>query len=579
LVYSAVIAGNADDEVTAIAVDGLGNVFLTGTTNSTNFPVTAGARNDLTRLGSNSAKIFVLKLNPAATAFLYSAVIGGSGADQSNALAIDGSGNAYIAGLTTSTDFPVTSGAFQTISKISGSNTKGVVAKICPDGSQIVFASYLGGTGSDQINGVALDYAGNIFLAGVTTSSDFPYTNGAYLKPTNSSANAVFVTKMKTDGSGIVYSSIFGGMTNSVSAVAVDNRSQAIVTGAVDYGLDVTAGAPQVFPGDQARSADAAHTSNAFIVKLNNSGSAPVFSTYLGGISSLASAVAIDANGDTVVAGGGDATFPTTSGTYQSVNRGGVFVAGISDTAGCWFNVQALNELSASVTAPAGCSWIAVSGSPWIAVKSGRSGSGNGTVQLVAQQNTGVARSGIVSIAGQQFAVNQANACNLTLSAAGGSFPASGGSGQFSTFTATGCPLPLASSSVNWIRLTSPAATSPYTFTVDSNSSPFARSGSITVGSQTYTVIEAGVPAVESITFTANVVGATLTSIGVGCSQGTYSLPTTLSWTSGASCIVNMLAPSGYTFALWNDGVTASSRTFVTGSSPATYSGAFSACT
>jgi hypothetical protein len=580
LVYSAVIAGNADDEVAAMAVDGLGDVFLTGTTNSANFPVTPGARNDLSKLGPYStAKIFTLKLNPTATALLYSAVIGGSGADQSNALAIDGSGNAYIAGLTTSTDFPVTSGTFQTVSKISGSNTKGFVAKVGPDGSQILFASYLGGTGSDQVNGLVLDYAGNIFLAGATTSSDFPYTSGAYLKPTNGSANAIFVTKMKADGSGIVYSSIFGGMTNIVSAIAVDNSSQAIVTGAVDYGLDVTAGAPQVFPGDQAASPGSAHTNNAFIVKLNSSGSAPVFSTYLGGISSLASAVTVDGNGDTVVAGSGDATFPVSSGTYQSVNRGGVFVASISDTAGCWFNVQALNDLSASVTAPTGCGWIAVSGSPWIAVQSGRSGSGSGTVQLIAQQNTGVARSGIVSIAGQQFTVNQANACNLSLSASSGSYPASGGSGQFSGFTATGCPLATASSSTNWIHITSAAGTSPYTFTVDSNSSPFARSGAITVGSQTYTVIEAGVPPIESITFTANVAGATLTSIGVGCSQGTYTLPTTLSWTSGASCIVNMLAPNGYTFALWSDGPTPSSRTIIAGSSSVTYSGVFSRCT
>ncbi|HEX6546862.1 MAG TPA: SBBP repeat-containing protein, partial [Bryobacteraceae bacterium] len=215
LVYSAVIAGNADDEVAAMAVDGWGDVFLTGTTNSTDFPVTAGAHNDLAKIAAGfAAKTFLLKLNPTATTFLYSSVIGGSGVDQSNTLAIDGSGNAYIAGLTTSTDFPVTSGVFQMASKISGSNTKGFVAKICPDGSQILFASYLGGTGSDQVNGLALDYAGNIFLAGITTSSDFPYTSGSYLKPTNSSANAVFVTKVKNDGTSIVYSSLFGGMTN-----------------------------------------------------------------------------------------------------------------------------------------------------------------------------------------------------------------------------------------------------------------------------------------------------------------------------------------------------------------------------
>ena len=577
LVYSAVIGGTLDDEVASIAVDGHGDAFITGTTNSTDFPVTTGAHNDLGKLnnGNAAAKIFVSELNPTATAFVYSAVLGGTGVDEANALAIDGAGNAYIGGTTTSTDFPVTSGAFQTASKLSGSNTKGIVAKLAAGGATISFASYVGGSGSEQVNGLTMDYQGNVFLTGLTTSADFPITSGAYFAPLNGAANSVFVTKVKTDGSAVLYSSVFGGMNNLAAGIAVDSSSQAIVTGTVDNGFQVTAGAPQILPGDGA--SFPAHTSNAFVIKLNAAGTLPVFASYFGGASSAGTGVAVDSGGDAIVTGAGDSTLPVTAGTYRSVSKGQVFVAGISDATGCTFTVQAINSLSASVAAPSGCPWIAVSGVPWLAVASGQSGSGNGTVQLLAQQNTGVTRSGIVSIAGQQFTVTQQSACSLSLSASSGSFLAAGGSGQFSGFIAFGCTLPTAVSSVSWVHVTSTAASSPYTFSVDTNSAPAARSGSITVGSLTYTVSQAATPTIVQIAFTANIAGASMSSTGVGCAPGTYSLPVTLSWAQGSACIANMLAPAGYTLALWTDGLTTSSRTIVTGSSTATYSGVLDA--
>ncbi|MGA8594591.1 MAG: FG-GAP-like repeat-containing protein [Bryobacteraceae bacterium] len=238
-----------------------------------------------------------------------------------------------------------------------------------------------------------------------------------------------------------------------------------------------------------------------------------------------------------------------------------------------------MTALSATVTAPAGCNWIAVSGVPWIGVSSGQSGSGNGTVQLVAAQNTGIQRSGVVSIAGVQFTVTQSNACNFSLSSTTESFTSAGGPGSFSAFTSMGCTLPTAVSSVSWIHITSGAGVSPFTFTVDASTLGFARSGTITLGSQVFTVIEAAVPTMVQVTFNANISGVTLTTIGVGCSPGAYTLPITLSWASGAACIVNMPAPNGYAFALWMDGPTASSRTITAGASAATYSGVFSGCT
>lgn len=581
LVYSTVFGGSVDDEVAGLAIDGEGDAFLTGTTNSTDFPVTNGAHNDLGKLNNlnSAAKIFVTEVNPQATAFVYSAVIGGTGVDQGAALAIDGSGNAYIAATTTSTDFPVTPGAIETTSNLTGSNTRGVVAKVAAGGATIDFASYLGGTGSEQMAGLALDYAGNIFVTGLTTSSNFPTTSGSYLAPINGSANAVFITKINTSGSAILYSSVFGGMNNVVGGIAVDQNSQASVAGTVNYGLAFTAGAPQILPGDGAAPPGVSGTTNAFVVELNSTGTAAVLSTYLGGVNSSASAITVDQSGDVFITGSGDSTFPVTPGTYESVNKGQVFVAEISESSSCSFSVLGVTALSATVTAPAGCNWIAVSGVPWIGVTSGQSGSGDGTVQLVTEQNTGLQRSGVVSIAGQQFTVTQSNACNFSLSSTTETFTSAGGSGSFSGFTSSGCTLPTAVSSVSWIQITSTAGTSPFTFTVGASTLGFARSGTITLGSQVFTVIQAAVPTLVQVAFTANISGVTLTSIGVGCSPGTYTLPVTLSWASGAACIVNMPPPNGYAFALWMDGPTASSRTITAGSSAATYSGVFSHCT
>ena len=174
-------------------------------------------------------------------------------------------------------------------------------------------------------------------------------------------------------------------------------------------------------------------------MKLNSTGTEAVYATYLGGVNAAAGAVTVDASGEAIVAGAGDSTFPVSPRTYKGVDKGQVFVAGISDSEGCSLTVEAITALSAGVTAPPGCNWIAVPGVPWISVTSGQSGSGNGTVQLFAAQNVGAARSGIVSIAGHQFTVNQLNACTLSLSAMSASFPANGGSGQFSGFIATGC--------------------------------------------------------------------------------------------------------------------------------------------
>lgn len=556
LVYSAVIGGVADDEVSALAVDASGNCFLTGATGSVDFPVTAGARNDISRLDSmaSGAKAFVMKVNSSATALSYSAVIGGSGVDQGTGIAIDSSGNAYLSGTTSSSDFPVTGDGFQISSGISAGASKGFVAQLSPDGTTLVFATYLGGTGSEQTSGIALDNARNIYITGVTTSSDFPGARAAYFKPYEGAANAVFVAKLNPSGTSLTYSALFGGANNTVAGIAVDEAGRAVVAGSTDFGLSVSQAA-QSYPGSLASGKPGA--TNAFALKLNAAGSDVVFSTYLGGTAARATAVASDTSSATVVTGSGDSMFPITPGAYTSPAAGQVFLAKISDSSTCTYSVQA-SSLTVNVATQTGCRWIAVSAAPWLSVVSGRSGSGSGAVQLSAQQNTGVARSGQVSVAGSAVTITQASGCQFNLSASAQAFGSGAGSDQITAFTQTGCPLPTASANVGWIHMTSAEGVSPYTYLVDSNSSGQVRSGHITIGSQIFTVTQYASPCSFSVAPASlialsgnpNIISVTSSYPGCAWTASTGSSGLSLSPIQGqgsATIVVNPASVSGDT--------------------------------
>ncbi len=493
LVYSVLIGGIGDDEVQGLAVDTAGNCFLAGSTDSPDFPITAQAHNDLAKLNSSfsTAKAFVLKVNPSGTGLLYSAVVGGSGVDLANGLAVDNQGAAYIAGTTTSFDFPVTPGVYQSTGNIAGSNTKGFITKISPDGSLLQFSTYLGGSVADQINDIKLDNVGSIYVTGLTTSPDFPHPQSSFYSPYSGSNNAVFVSKLNAIASSLLYSAIFGGSNNSLGSLAVNANSEAIVTGSTDFGFPVKAGAIQIYQGYGSAASQFATRMSAFIIKLNSNGTDSVFSTYLGGGNTRSAAVTVDTTGAAILTGTADPTFPVTAGAYQSINKGQVFIARISDSP-CTYTVQAITVMSASVTTQNDCKWIAVSGSPWLGVTlNTASGSGNGIVQLIASQNTGAARSGIVSIAGSLFTVNQAGGCQFRLSSTSQDFSAIGGTGQFSIFTSSGCALPTATTSASWIHITSGAGSSSYTYSVDRLAAVGqVRAGTITAGSSTLTIFQ-----------------------------------------------------------------------------------------
>jgi len=313
VVYSTYIGGSLDDYGYKIAVDGAGNAYVTGTTTSTNFPTTPGA---LQTVNGGGTDAFVVKLNPTGSARLYSTYLGGNGNEEGFGIAVNSSGNAFVTGVTGSANFPVTSGAMQTA---FGGSTDAFVTKLNPAGAAAIYSTYLGGSGAEIGYGIALDSSGdNAHVTGVTGSINFPTTLGAFRSGPADNSDA-FVTRLNPAGSAATYSTLIGGSTSDAGfGITVDTQGNAYVTGATDSpDFTTTNGVAQAVYGGG--------DSDAFVTKLNASGTAPVYSTYLGGSGADTGVnVALDYNGDAYVAGTTNSTnFPVTSGAPQSSRGGG----------------------------------------------------------------------------------------------------------------------------------------------------------------------------------------------------------------------------------------------------------------
>ncbi|GIV29929.1 MAG: hypothetical protein KatS3mg028_0995 [Bacteroidia bacterium] len=242
LIYSTYIGGSSNEWGYAIAVDGSGNVYVTGYTESTNYDITPGAF-QTTFSGGIGNDVFVTKLNATGTGLVYSTFIGGSNNDAGIGIAVDGNGNAYVTGLTYSTDYDITPGAFQTT---YGGVNDVFVTKLNPAGTGLVYSTYIGGNGNDYGYGIAIDGSGNAYVTGFTNSTDYDITPGAF-QTTYGGVNDVFVTKLNATGTGLVYSTYIGGSGNDYGyGIAIDGSGNAYVTGftnSTDY--DITPGAFQ----------------------------------------------------------------------------------------------------------------------------------------------------------------------------------------------------------------------------------------------------------------------------------------------------------------------------------------------
>jgi hypothetical protein len=264
----------------------------------------------------------------------YSTYLGGSAYDAVFGVTVDSAGNAYVTGDTASNDFP-TSNALQ---GAYGGNHDAFVAKLNLNGSALVYSTYLGGGNYDRAVGIAVDGAGNVYLAGTTGSPNFPVTAGALqticgcAKSNNSDA---FVSKLSPTGATLVYSTYLGGTANDYgSAIDVDSAGDAFVAGRTcSLDFPITAGSFQTtYGGGCSPSAGG----DAYVSEVNATGSALVYSSYLGGSGiDAAYAIAVDASGSAYVAGNTNSTdFPATAGAFQTTNGGGYdsFVAKVNPT-------------------------------------------------------------------------------------------------------------------------------------------------------------------------------------------------------------------------------------------------------
>ena len=309
LLYSTYLGGSDWDYGYGIAVDSAGNAYVTGNTYSTNFPTTDGAYDES---HNDYSDAFVTKLNPAGSDLVYSTYLGGNSGDWGSGIAVDSTGNAYVTGVTRSTNFPTTGEAFD--QNHNGYNDA-FVTRLNADGSALVYSTYLGGNSGDWGSGIAVDGARNAYVTGYTWSTDFPTTGGAYDRDLNGIRDA-FVTKLNPAGSDLVYSTYLGGNSGEYGyGIAVDSAGNAYVTGnTYSTNFPTTDGAYDVVLGG---------SSDAFVTKLNPAGSDLAYSTYLGGSDwDSGRGIAVDGTGNAYVTGETRSTdFPTTGGAvYGSPN-------------------------------------------------------------------------------------------------------------------------------------------------------------------------------------------------------------------------------------------------------------------
>jgi MBG domain (YGX type)/Chitobiase/beta-hexosaminidase C-terminal domain/Bacterial Ig-like domain (group 1)/Beta-propeller repeat len=368
LLYSTLIGGSAQQESNndygdsgvAIAVNSSGNAYVTGFTTSTDFPITSGAyqttNNASTNVGANA---WVAEFNSTGTSLVYSTYLGGSGivstsnapardagagipGDAATGIALDATGDVYVTGYTLSTNFPVTSGSFQTENNAAGNGrTTGFVSEINPAGSALVYSTYLGGSGGsigDIPLGISLDSQDNAYITGATGSADFPVTQGSFQTSNNGATGNVpnaFITKLSAAGNGLIYSTFLGGNGNSsdgdrAEAIVLDSAGDAYVTGyTCSTNFPVTASAYQ-----STNNAAASGGANAFFSEINSEGTALIYSTYLGGSrggsgpvlpagGDVAFGIALDGSGNAYIVGDTySSDFPVTPGAFQSTNNG-----------------------------------------------------------------------------------------------------------------------------------------------------------------------------------------------------------------------------------------------------------------
>ena len=308
VVYATYLGGGGIDAGAGIAVDAAGNAYIVGSTFSTDFPVMAAFQ----RTKGAQQDAFVTKINPTGTAWVYSTYLGGNNVDQGNGIAVDAAGSAYVTGYTASTNFPLQS-PFQGANLAA--SVDAFVTKINPAGSALVYSTYLGGSATDYATAIAVDSAGSAYVTGIVTSDDFPVVNAIDNKLASHAVDDAFVAKFNPSGSALVFSTYLGGgSADDPYALALDQAGNVWVTGRTN-----SSDFPMTNPIQGTRTAF-----DMFVTEINAAGSARLFSTFLGGTGSESGrGIAVDRLGNVHIAGEGtSADFPVKN-ALQGANGGG----------------------------------------------------------------------------------------------------------------------------------------------------------------------------------------------------------------------------------------------------------------
>jgi hypothetical protein len=315
LVFSTYLGGSGGGDVAlGIAVDMQGHAYVAGYTHSQNFPV----KNALQPTFGGSYDAFVTKFDLSGSGLIYSTFLGGSGSDVGMGIAVDTRGDAYITGVTASTNFPIENAFQQQFN--SSSSSMAFVTKLDANGDSLVYSTYLGGSNYDQAFGIAVDASHHAYVTGVTRSGDFPTKNAFQKTPAGG-----FITKFDPAGTALAYSTYFPA---DPVAIAVDADQNAYITGSAGPGLPINHAFQRKLKG----------FADAFVTKIDPAGCALVYSSYLGGsgnqfFGDIGFHIAVDESGNAVVTGlAGSMDFPTTN-AVQPVYGGGfsdAFVTKIS---------------------------------------------------------------------------------------------------------------------------------------------------------------------------------------------------------------------------------------------------------
>ena len=325
IVYSTYFGGSSDDYSFAaeepyafgVTIDASGNVYITGGTSSNDFPTTPGA---LSRSIKGNTDAFVLKLNSTGDTLIYSTFIGGTSDDEGAGIAVDSTGNAYIAGKTWSSDFPTTPGAFDRT--FNGGSSDIFAVKLNPEGGSLVYSTYLGGSGWEDASEIKIDQFGNAYILGGGDSTDYPTTAEAYDRTGDGIYFDIYLTKLNATGSAILASTFLGSSNKDWSeSMAIDSNGNIFISGET-YASDF----PTTIGAYDSNFEDILNNACGYIAKFDTNLSHLLASTFLKG---FPPSVTTDSSGNVFVSGlVKSSSFPTTPGAYDRIFHGGISTGG-----------------------------------------------------------------------------------------------------------------------------------------------------------------------------------------------------------------------------------------------------------